>query len=642
MGTGDHRTSESDSYVVVDTVSKSGLGGGPSGLTSSATPRSQPDSTPSKLPYQGAAHVAGKPTSVDSSCQTISYCVNSFSSKTCIELLKTSSLTHDQLQFEANYFRSLNHEAEIRTRRNLSPLTLKGISNHIGFKMSESVCAELDSNITFKRCNANFNSFSYMLEQAEQQLKKMTELQAEHESWSPVTPLPTIPRDLEIDPAETDTASTPTITDQVWNLNDSISFPEFSVPDILSELKVNGRSSYGRSTCYYGSKPYSYGQINHKANPYPSSMIFDKIFDKVSTIDPDFTMENFTCMVTYYPSGTAIIPAHSDNERSIKPNSTIYTVSIGAERSLRLVNREGPLVEHDMKLPHGSLSTMSADSQKHWTHELLFDRTVTEPRLSFTFRYICEPIPKVPAPALEKPVKKAKLDLLSDIPATKGKERILFLHDSILNSAPEHIFGKVPNHRCVKKQNYYLTDIFKFSSEFKYSSFVIISCGVNDLSTRYGDRLPMSGQELFDFVSKRISRTCELNPNTTFVFNSLIHTRHAWLNNEINIVNNLIFRLICTIPNMRFFDSLHALVRDPISRHLDHVIDPEDGRGTHLTFRAKRLISDQLVNALVLLEARRSGRVPDLGSWTWPDRPSHVTMFRERARTYISGVNYPR
>ena len=73
-----------------------------------------------------------------------------------------------------------------------------------------------------------------------------------------------------------------------------------------------------------------------------------------------------------YPS-----PEHQDNEHKIVPGSSIYTVSVGDVRNLRLINKVGLIQEHIMELPHGSLHSMSAESQPTWAHEIQTDPTLS-------------------------------------------------------------------------------------------------------------------------------------------------------------------------------------------------------------------------------------------------------------------------
>ena len=556
--------------------------------------------------------------------QTLSFCVKTFSSKTCTELLKSKKLTSEQIQFEANYFRTLNHERELRPKDNLQDLTLNNISNHLKVEMSESVCADFDSAIF--NCDLTLSNFSYLVDKAQLEVDKLTKLNAEYSvPWSPVTP--------EDPDVIVSTDNELPLSDSVCFLFNSIDFNEFNVDDILHQFPVDERSSHGRYVKYFGSKPYTYGHVRHEPRDYPDCPVFKTILSKMKSVEPSFSYDNFTCLVTHYPDGTATIPAHSDNEREIKSDSNIYTISVGSARTLRLVNREGLLREHDNILSHGSLYSMSAESQQQWSHELLFDPSVKEPRISFTFRYIVDPTPRAPAPKIEKPPP------VKPRVAMGTKHRILFLTDSILNSTPEYAFNRVDNHRCIKKKNFYLTDIFNYEPEFVYSKFVVISGGVNDLSTNYNGRPPMTAHVLADCVTDRLKRCCDKNSKTTFIFNSLLHTRHEWLNDEIDTFNNLIFELSCTIPNLRFFDSHHVLMTDSICRRVDFVIDRQDQRGTHLTFAAKRLIGTQLVNAIELLDGRQSGKITgySVTGWIWSYRSSYVATFRAIARSYSTG-----
>ena len=463
------------------------------------------------------------------------------------------------------------------------------------------------------------------MERVQEEVDKLTNLNAELcKPRSPVT---------SEDPVIDDMASNELpLTDSVCFLYNSVDFSELNVEDILHQFPVNKRSTQGRYVTYFGTRPYDYGHTKHEPCDYPECPVFDTILSKMKTVDPTFSYENFTCLVTYYPDGKACIPAHEDNERTIKPDSTIYTVSVGAERTLRLVtvNRDGLLREHDKVLPHGSLNSMSAESQHHWSHALVYEPTIQEPRISFTFRYLLDPVPRTPVPKIEQPPPvKPRM-------AMGSKHRILFLTDSVLNSTPEYAFNRVKNHRCIKKKNYYLTDIFNYEPEFCYSKFVIISGGVNDLSTNYNGRPPMTAHTLADMVTDKLQKCCAKNSSTTFVFNSVVDTKHDWLNREIDIFNDIIFKLSCTIPNLRFFDSHHALMRNDISKHVDKVLDREDRRGTHLTLSAKRLIGTELVNAIELLDGRKSGTITgsSVRGWIWPYRISFVNTFRSLARSY--------
>jgi hypothetical protein len=119
-------------------------------------------------------------------------------------------------------------------------------------------------------------------------------------------------------------------------------------------------------------------------------------------IDSSFNCDDFSCLVTKYPDGRATIPAHSDDERHIKAHSKIFTVSFGATRDLKFVKKTGTQQEHRVSVHHGSIYAMTSDSQADWTHELLYDPSVLETRVSFTFRHMVDPPTKSSAPPQKK------------------------------------------------------------------------------------------------------------------------------------------------------------------------------------------------------------------------------------------------
>ena len=58
---------------------------------------------------------------------------------------------------------------------------------------------------------------------------------------------------------------------------------------------------------------------------------------------------------------------------------------------MRFVNKSGVITEKDVSLEHGSIFAMEASSQSEWSHSLITDHSVMEPRVSFTFRKLCDP-----------------------------------------------------------------------------------------------------------------------------------------------------------------------------------------------------------------------------------------------------------
>ena len=168
--------------------------------------------------------------------------------------------------------------------------------------------------------------------------------------------------------------------------------------------------------------------------------------------------------------------------------------------------------------------------------------------------------------------------------------------------------------------------MFGFEPQFAYSDIVVISCGVNDLS-RYGRRAHV----LADLVTTRLETCCKKYRSTTFVFSSILSTGRGGLNAAVGEFNKVMFELCTRVPNMAFFDSHSVVLSNGMSSPSSRVkVIRPDGDGIHISFDARRLITDQLVNGVELLARRREGLTASgrLQGWQWPLRPSYSHMAR--------------
>ena len=402
-----------------------------------------------------------------------------------------------------------------------------------------------------------------------------------------------------------------------------INFKDISVKEIVSTIKFPTKLSCGRLANYFGQIPYTYGRIFHSAAPYPRCEFMDKMFSRLHALEPDICPEEYTCLVTLYPDGAAWIPPHSDNEQAVE-GSSIWTVSVGSERSLVLTNQNGHIQEHTAKLPHGSVKRMSAISQNSWRHSIPIDHTVSEPRISFTFRKIV-PVSDLPprprAPPIKRPEHQKSETMSSFRPtAPNGQlKRIEFLSDSILGVVSNYAFHNIPNHRCVKRSCPQLANFEEFNSDFLFSEYVIISSGINDLSC-YNH----IANSLFELLRPKIIESCKKS-TATFIFNSLLHTRHPWLNIEVDCLNQLMFQLSCELENFLFFDSLICLQSSVIAINIDDVLPKRDIRGVHISRKASHVVGTNLVTALELLASKWADTQPsdNVFGWVWPLGPSH-------------------
>ena len=92
-----------------------------------------------------------------------------------------------------------------------------------------------------------------------------------------------------------------------------------------------------------------------------------------------------SCLLNLYHNGNEGMAWHSDDERSLGKNSTIASVSLGAEREFRLKHKR--LDEKvSVMLESGSLLVMKDATQTHWLHSIPKTKKITTPRINLTFR----------------------------------------------------------------------------------------------------------------------------------------------------------------------------------------------------------------------------------------------------------------
>ena len=607
-----------NSLPVVDSVSSSGSGGGPSDGESGMTPGETVTATsPTSTIVQSKSFA-------DIQTQTEPY--HSFSAKTCLELLSENKLSDDQLLFEQMYFELLRHEfTKLRSAQNIK------------FKAA-SIQRQLSS-LLIRQSSDDFNgalvsiqtltdSLSCLAQAAQSEMDKVRSPVAltPHEDTDCSVPAPVPAPRMKTQKVNPQPPST------VCQFVDC-DFTDLDVVNILEDFPINKKLRCGRQTAYFGALPYSYGTVRHEAKPYPTCNTFKTLFERLRSVQDDITPFNYTCLVTLYNNGSDYIPMHSDNELVIDRNSNIYTVSIGASRVMRFANKTETF---DCVLPHGSTLSMPVVSQDSWSHGILQDPVVSNPRVSFTFRRMTNspPLPvsqhkthhthHVTAPVSTTAVQFNPPPGHSETtPVHSTASRgILFLTDSIYKHTPETALSGIngSNLKCTKQVNYRLEQVFDHEPQFARSEIVIISCGVNDLS-RYNH----TPQTLSETVVPRLKLACAKNPGTNFVFSAILSTRLKWLNNWIGQFNNIMFELAAEIPNLFFFDShsvlLHQAKQQRTSVFRDNVHITDDARRyviSHLTTGIKFLLSIMWCR---FSTARGLSRV-----WSWPLRP----CFHER------------
>jgi alkylated DNA repair dioxygenase AlkB len=91
------------------------------------------------------------------------------------------------------------------------------------------------------------------------------------------------------------------------------------------------------------------------------------------------------CLLNYYHDGLEGMGWHADNEKEILPNSSIASLSLGADRKFSFKHKISKETI-SIVLENGSLLEMKGALQKHWLHALPKTTKVVTPRINLTFR----------------------------------------------------------------------------------------------------------------------------------------------------------------------------------------------------------------------------------------------------------------
>ena len=139
-----------------------------------------------------------------------------------------------------------------------------------------------------------------------------------------------------------------------------------------------------RKAAWYGDEGYlyTYSNTTKQALAWTSELLELKQMVEVIT----GTTFN-SCLLNLYHNGDEGMAWHSDDESSLGKNTTIASLSFGAERKFSLKHKKGKQAVSVM-LESGSLLVMKGTTQTNWLHSLPKSKQVLRPRINLTFRTI--------------------------------------------------------------------------------------------------------------------------------------------------------------------------------------------------------------------------------------------------------------
>ena len=139
-----------------------------------------------------------------------------------------------------------------------------------------------------------------------------------------------------------------------------------------------------RKVAWYGDAEYAYTY----SNTTKQALLWTADLLALKQLIEQLSGTKFnSCLLNLYHDGDEGMAWHSDDEKSLGKNTTIASLSFGAERHFAFKHKNTKQ-SLSLLLENGSLLVMKGTTQTHWLHRLPKTTKVTRPRINLTFRTI--------------------------------------------------------------------------------------------------------------------------------------------------------------------------------------------------------------------------------------------------------------
>jgi alkylated DNA repair dioxygenase AlkB len=141
----------------------------------------------------------------------------------------------------------------------------------------------------------------------------------------------------------------------------------------------------------YGVSNYTYSGSTFPTQPI--TPFLQRYLDWANETDTSNDPHKYNMvLVNWYGSGNDYIGWHRDDEKQIVPDSDVMTISFGGERKFKIKydpvkkNETKLKITHDYITKNNSYLIMGGTFQSEFKHHIPKSKTMTEPRISITFR----------------------------------------------------------------------------------------------------------------------------------------------------------------------------------------------------------------------------------------------------------------
>ena len=304
--------------------------------------------------------------------------------------------------------------------------------------------------------------------------------------------------------------------------------PDFIGEDLTNELSeflktVQYKEVSGRSVASYGEDYQYLGRPDNNVPAIPAPI--NKVIDLINREFLQFTSAKSInqVIINRYKSGSSFLPKHSDNEVEIKPDSQIFTVSLGCTRTMTFRDERKPpgteSRDQELEVSDGSIYIMSQPSQSFWSHRMeavAAEEEETEElpeRVSLTFRTVGKNFKNSTVIIGDSNTKHLRFS------TGQAKEKGTFGYMLPGKRVEAFHLRSVNPEDCIGYQN------------------VIIHCGINDIRNRSPGRLPNDPEPddistNFSILQKKVLAIKALCPRISIFVSPILPTKSPNLNNR--------------------------------------------------------------------------------------------------------------
>lgn len=137
-----------------------------------------------------------------------------------------------------------------------------------------------------------------------------------------------------------------------------------------------------RKVAWYAGNTFSYTY----SGTTKQSLLWTKELLELKTMVEKLTGDTYnSCLLNLYHNGNEGMAYHSDDEKTLGKNSSIASLSFGAERKFLFKHKRSKQTISCI-LENGSLLVMKGATQTNWLHRLPPTTKVNRPRINLTFR----------------------------------------------------------------------------------------------------------------------------------------------------------------------------------------------------------------------------------------------------------------